>query len=46
LFMKSHVEIEDDPLIWKQAAALIDSQLSQSGSIDQAPGAGVPAIAP
>jgi len=25
LFIKSHIEIEDDPRIWEQAAALIDS---------------------
>ena len=36
LFMKSHVQIEDDPRIWQQAAALIDWQISQSRSTGQA----------
>jgi hypothetical protein len=36
LFMKSHIEIEDDPRIWEQAAVLIDSQLSHSVSARQA----------
>lgn len=35
LFMKSHIQIEDDPRIWQQAAALIDEQLSRASSSDQ-----------
>lgn len=38
LFMKSHIQIEDDPRIWQRAAALIAEQLAQSGSIASAPG--------
>lgn len=31
LFMKSHIQIENDPHIWQKAASLIDSQFSQDG---------------
>ena len=30
LFMKSHIQIEDDPRIWQQAADLIDEQFAQA----------------
>lgn len=46
LFMKSHIEIEDDPRIWEQAAALIDSQLSHNASARQAQVSGRPAGTP
>jgi hypothetical protein len=46
LFMKSHIQIEDDPRIWQQAAALIDWQISQSRSIGQAQAPGVSAVGP
>jgi hypothetical protein len=34
-FMKSHIQIEDDPRIWQHAAELIDEQLSRASSADQ-----------
>lgn len=43
LFMKSHIQIEDDPHIWQQVAALIDSQLSQGASAGQSQVSGIPA---
>jgi hypothetical protein len=46
LFMKSHIQIEDDPHIWQQAAALIDWQISQSRSIGQAQASGLSAVGP
>jgi hypothetical protein len=32
--MKSHIQIEDDPRIWEQAAALIDEQFAQPTATD------------
>jgi hypothetical protein len=46
MFMKSHIEIEDDPRIWEQAAVLIDSKLSHSASARQAQVSGRPAGTP
>jgi hypothetical protein len=45
-FMKSHIQIEDDPRIWQQVAALIDWQISQSRSIGQGQASGVSAVGP
>ncbi|MGA7318010.1 MAG: hypothetical protein WBX22_29050 [Silvibacterium sp.] len=33
--MKSHIQIEDDPRIWQQIAALIDEQFSRASSATQ-----------
>ena len=46
LFMKSHIQIEDDPHIWQQIAALIDWQISQSRSIGQAQASRLSAVGP
>jgi len=35
LFIKSHIEIEDDLRIWQEASVLIDAQLSKAGIADQ-----------
>lgn len=34
-FTRSHIEIENDPRVWKQAALLIDQELSGSGAGSQ-----------
>ena len=36
-FTKSHIEIESDPRVWDEAASLIGSELSGTGSMIQAP---------
>jgi hypothetical protein len=36
IFNKPHHEIENDPRVWDQAAFLIDSELSNTGSTAQA----------
>jgi pimeloyl-ACP methyl ester carboxylesterase len=43
--MKSHIQIEDDPNIWHQAAALIDSLFSQPGTTAQTQLSGTSAVA-
>ena len=41
LFMKSHIQIKDDPRLWQEASALIDSQLSKGEIADQPQVSGV-----
>jgi hypothetical protein len=36
VFTKPHIEIENDPRVWAEAASLIDAELSGSRSIAQA----------
>jgi hypothetical protein len=37
VFTKPHIEIENDPRVWAEAASLIDAELSGAQSIAQAP---------
>jgi hypothetical protein len=37
VFTKPHIEIENDPRVWAEAASLIDAELSGASSIAQAP---------
>jgi hypothetical protein len=37
VFTKPHIEIENDPRVWAEAASLIDTELSGARSIAQAP---------
>ena len=37
VFTKPHIEIENDPRVWAEAASLIDAELSDAQSIAQAP---------
>src|ERR1700691_2924414 len=37
VFTKPHIEIENDPRVWAEAASLIDAELSGARSIAQAP---------
>lgn len=37
IFTKPHIEIENDPRVWAEAASLIDAELAETRSIAQAP---------